>query len=138
VQVEGEAHAEGVHRAGAGEQQGVGRGMAAQGEAEQASGEGIRHANVHTGYRYALMDLGPPISYLVLEVGTAVYGPGEEELGRVQEIFADEEKDIFDGLLMDGPRGLRYAAADQIAELHERGVMLNVGAEGLSQPRNRA
>jgi hypothetical protein len=78
------------------------------------------------------MDLGAPISYLVLEPGTPVFAGDGQEVGRVEHVLADAEADVFDGLVIDirtGPGGLRFADAPQVAELHERGVVLGLDAE---------
>ena len=77
-------------------------------------------------------DLGPPISYLVLEKGAAVYAADGEKVGRVTEIRADLEKDIFDGLVVDGsllPGDDRLVPADQVDEIYERGVALRLDAD---------
>jgi hypothetical protein len=83
------------------------------------------------------MDLGAPISYLVLDKGTPVYAADESEVGRVEHVLAAPEEDIFDGILVDtapGPGGWRFADAEQVAGLYERGVTLRVGASDLHEP----
>ena len=83
------------------------------------------------------MDLGAPVSYLVLEAGAPVYDAGGAEVGRVEHVLADEDKDIFDGIVVDartGPGGWRFAEAEQVDRLHERGVVLSVGADALHDP----
>src|SRR3954453_15266384 len=83
------------------------------------------------------MDLGAPASYLVLQPGTPVYGSDEAELGRVEHVLAVPEDDIFEGLVIDtapGPGGWRFADADQVSEIFERGVLLKVGADALHEP----
>jgi uncharacterized protein YrrD len=83
------------------------------------------------------LDLGAPVSYLVLETGVPVYDPAGQEVGRVEHVLADEDADIFDGLVVDarsGPGGWRFAEAEQVASLHERGVVLAVGADELHDP----
>jgi uncharacterized protein YrrD len=86
-------------------------------------------------------ELGPPVSYLVLEEGTDVYASDGEKLGKVVEIRADEQNDIFDGLVIDRtpllPGGHRYVAAEQVERIHERGVVLaldSAAAESLPEP----
>lgn len=82
-------------------------------------------------------DLGNPISYLVLEPGTHVYDPAGEQLGTVEHVLGDSSVDVFDGLVIDtrvGPGGHRFADADQVDEIYERGVVLKVGADGLHDP----
>jgi hypothetical protein len=84
------------------------------------------------------VDLGAPVSYLVLEPGVPVYDPDGTQVGTVEHVLAAAEEDIFDGLVVDaraGPGGWRFADATQVAELGERGVALNVGIAALHEPR---
>jgi hypothetical protein len=77
-------------------------------------------------------DLGPPTAYLALEEGTPVYARDGTRVGVVEHVLAAEDADIFDGLVIDtqtGPGGLRFADAPHVAEIHERGVLLDVDAE---------
>jgi sporulation protein YlmC with PRC-barrel domain len=73
-------------------------------------------------------DLGAPISYLVLEEGADVYASDGEKLGKVHEVRADAERDIFEALLIDTtplmPGGLEEIAADRIEGIYERGVVI--------------
>jgi hypothetical protein len=83
------------------------------------------------------VDFGAPISYLVVEKGLPVYDPDSNEVGKVEHVLAAPEEDIFDGIVIDtapGPGGWRFADAEQIAELHERGVLLRVGEDQLHEP----
>lgn len=78
------------------------------------------------------MDLGDPASYLVLPGGTPVLSSDGHEVGRVEHVLADEGSDVFDGVIVDmraGPGGHRFADADQIEAIYERGVVLRLGAE---------
>jgi uncharacterized protein YrrD len=85
-------------------------------------------------------DLGNPSSYLVCGEGTAVYSSDGEKLGEVEHLLADEDTDIFDGIVLDRsvlPGGHRFVDAAQVAEIYERGVVLSVdaaGAEALPEP----
>ena len=85
-------------------------------------------------------DLGQPSSYLVLEEGAPVYSCDGKKLGEVEHILRDLGADIFDGLVIDTsvlPGGQRFADADQVEEIFERGVLLKVdqaGAEQLPEP----
>ena len=64
-----------------------------------------------------------------------------EQVGVVQHVLADEETDIFDGIVIDtklGPGGLRFADAPQVAEIREDAVVLTVAAaevERLPEPQ---
>ena len=80
------------------------------------------------------MDLGAPVSYLVLETGVPVYDASGAEVGPVEHVLAAEEEDIFDGLVI----GRRFADADQIEGLYERGVVLSVDADALHDPEPAA
>jgi hypothetical protein len=88
------------------------------------------------------MDLGDPCSYLTLEPGAGVVGSDGEVVGRVKHVLFDEGADVFDGIVIDlkaGPGGLHFADADQVAEIHERGVVLSISsAEAHELPKPAA
>jgi uncharacterized protein YrrD len=74
-------------------------------------------------------DLGDPISYLTLEEGTPVFGADGEEVGHVAHVLADEEEDVFDGIVIAHGLGHHvFADADQVADINTRGVVLTVSA----------
>lgn len=83
-------------------------------------------------------DVGLPIAYLVLRDGTPVFDRRGERIGVVKHVLAEEDLDIFHGLIIHTlplfGRHL-FADADQIAELRERGVLLSVERADLHQPR---
>ncbi|MGH4025130.1 MAG: PRC-barrel domain-containing protein [Pseudonocardiaceae bacterium] len=86
-------------------------------------------------------DLGLPIAYLVLKVGTPVYDRHLERIGIVEHVLADEDVDIFHGLIVHTrplPRRHLFADADQIAELRERAVLLSVERADLHEPRTNS
>lgn len=81
--------------------------------------------------------LGPPIAYLALKEGAAVYDRGGERVGVVEHVLADETHDIFEGVILHTlPLPGRHLFADvaQIAELRERGVRLSVDRDELREP----
>jgi membrane protein DedA with SNARE-associated domain len=86
------------------------------------------------------MDLGTPVSYEVLAVGTPVYADGGEEIGKVSHVLAAEDEDVFDGIVIGEHRfghDHRFADADDIAAIYERGVVLKLdlaAAEDLPAP----
>jgi membrane protein DedA with SNARE-associated domain len=97
--------------------------------------------SAQTGEVYARdMDLGAPVSYEVLAVGTPVYADGGEEIGKVSHVLAAEDEDVFDGIVIGEHRfgrDHRFADADDIAAIYERGVVLKLdlaAAEGLPAP----
>jgi sporulation protein YlmC with PRC-barrel domain len=78
------------------------------------------------------VDYGEPISYLALKEGSAVVSSDGEEVGKVQHVLADEESDVFDGVVIDtrlGPGGLRFVDAPQVSELRERALLLSIPAD---------
>jgi hypothetical protein len=85
-------------------------------------------------------DLGDPISYLALEKRTPVYAADGEQIGHVEHVLADDEEDIFDGIVIDeGLRECSFADAEQVAAIHERGVTLTLPArEARALPRPSA
>ena len=76
----------------------------------------------------ALDDLGDPVSYLMLEKGTAVYAADGERLGTVAEVRADTVNDIFDAIVLDTnsllPGGRTEVPAADIDRIYERGVVI--------------
>jgi uncharacterized protein YrrD len=83
-------------------------------------------------------DPGAPIAYFALEEGTDVVTSDGEEVGRVAHVLADEEQDIFDGIVIAHGLGRHtFADAEQIAAIHERAVTLTLTAaeaEALPEP----
>jgi uncharacterized protein YrrD len=83
------------------------------------------------------MDLGNPASYLVLADGTPVLSSDGHELGTVEHVLADDDADVFDGVIVAMGGGHRFADADQVTAIYERGVVLSIdagAAEGLPEP----
>jgi hypothetical protein len=82
-----------------------------------------------------------PIAYLALNEGTSVYDRTGERIGIVEHVVADEPIDIFEGLIVHTlplPGRHLFADADQIAALHERGVLLLVGRHELHDPGQKS
>jgi hypothetical protein len=78
------------------------------------------------------MDLGNPVSYLVLADGTPVLSSDGRNVGTVEHVLADPDSDVFDGVIVDmraGPGGHRFADAAQVEAIHERGMVLAMTAE---------
>jgi hypothetical protein len=86
------------------------------------------------------MDLGNQVSYLVLADGTPVLSSDGQQVGIVEHVLAVADEDVFDGVIVDmraGPGGHRFADADQVEAIYERGVVLSVdaaAAERLPEP----
>ena len=83
-------------------------------------------------------DLGRPVSYLALAEGTAVLGSDGDEVGQVAHVLADEQENIFDGIVIAHRLGHHtFADAEQVAAIHENGVTLTITsaeAEALPEP----
>jgi hypothetical protein len=80
-------------------------------------------------------DLGPPIAWLALEEGTPVYDRNGERVGVAERALG--ERDIFEGVIVHTlplPGHHLFADVEQIAELHERGVLLSVERDALHEP----
>lgn len=79
--------------------------------------------------RYAeTMDIGKPVSYLVLTQGTPVYSAQGDSVGSIAHVLSDEHEDVFDGLVVadeSAPKH-RFADADQVSEIGEHGVVLKL------------
>ena len=85
------------------------------------------------------MEYGEPVSYAVLAAGTDVLCSEGDVVGKVQHVLADEDEDVFDGILIDchrGPGGAHFVDADQVTAIYEHAVVLSVpGAEVEHLPR---
>lgn len=77
----------------------------------------------------ASVDLGAPVSYLVLDRGTPVLSADGEAIGSVLHVLAVEEKDVFDGIVIEGSDGHRFVDADDVSAIFEKGVVLRLDAE---------
>lgn len=78
---------------------------------------------------------------MTLEPGADVVDSAGESVGRVDHVLADTSVDVFDGVIVDlNPlsRTLRFADADQIDGIFERGIVLNVGVAELHEPSANA
>jgi uncharacterized protein YrrD len=71
-----------------------------------------------------------PIAWTALEKGTLILAADGTELGKVADVIADEQKDIFSGLTLNP--GLfkeeRFIPADLIDRITSEAVHLNISA----------
>ncbi len=79
-------------------------------------------------------DLGAPIAYLVLADGTRVFDNSGEPAGEVEHVLADDQEDVFHGLILKTAHGHRFAASSQVEGIYERGVIISVPAGQLPEP----
>jgi len=61
-----------------------------------------------------MADAGTPISYEALAVTTPVLTTSGAEIGTVAHVLADEHLDVFDGIVVKTPQGIRFVDRDQI------------------------
>jgi hypothetical protein len=61
--------------------------------------------------------------------GVLVRASGGEEIGTVEHVLEVPELDVFDGIVVKTPGGLRFADADQVADITDRYVVLNLPVE---------
>jgi len=86
------------------------------------------------------MDLGAPGSYMTLAEGVPVYSSDGQELGHVEHVLAEPDKDMFDGIVFRASPargGHRFVDAPEVDSIHERGVVLTldaVSADRLHEP----
>ena len=78
-----------------------------------------------------------PISYLALEVGTAVESVSGQMIGKVEHVLQIPEEDLFDGIVVRTAEGLRFVTADQVglittAAVHSR--VADADVANLQQP----
>ncbi|GIF06680.1 hypothetical protein [Actinoplanes siamensis] len=79
-------------------------------------------------------DLGEPVAYLVLREGVPAYAPSGDTFGTVAHVLADEQEDVFHGLVINTPDGPRVAPAAQVEGLFEKGVIVTGPLEQLPRP----
>ncbi len=78
------------------------------------------------------MDEGRPISYLEVSHHVPVYASDASEVGSVHHVVSAPAEDIFHGIVIKVPDGLRFIAADDIAALHEGGVDLRIDSAAVA------
>lgn len=69
------------------------------------------------------------MSYLLLGAGAPVLSADGEQIGSVLHVLAVEEKDVFDGIVIEGPEGHRFVDADDVSAIFEKGVVLRLDGE---------
>jgi len=74
------------------------------------------------------MDGGHAISYKLLAAGTLVHSSDGEPLGRVERVLENPREHIFDGIVIDTPKGLRFVDAPEVGRIAERLVTLTIDA----------
>jgi hypothetical protein len=72
------------------------------------------------------VDKGNPIAYTGLAVGTPVVNGDGSPIGTVEHVLQIPEEDLFDGLAVSTPDGLRFIERDQIAEITDTVVICSL------------
>jgi hypothetical protein len=83
--------------------------------------------------------LGPQVAYLAIKEGTPVYDRSGTRVGVVEHVM--DEGGIFEGVVVHTyplPGRHLYADADQIDNIHQRGIVLSVGRSDLHDPRTES
>ncbi len=87
------------------------------------------------------VEYGEPIAYSALKAGTDVISSDGQDVGAVEHVLADEDEDVFDGIVIDvktGPGGHRFVDAPDVSSCHERAVLIAIPAadvEKLPEPK---
>jgi hypothetical protein len=68
------------------------------------------------------MDDGHAISFKVLRRGTPVCSADGVELGKVRRVQEAKRENLFDGIVIDTRKGLRFIDAPEVARIAERAV----------------
>lgn len=85
-------------------------------------------------------DLGDRIAFPALREGTPVYDDRDERIGVVDEVLIESPGGIFEGVIVHTlplPGHHLRARPDQIADLRERGVLLSVSRDALTEEPGR-
>lgn len=74
-----------------------------------------------------------PVAWTLIEPGWSVVGADGSDIGRVDEVVADESVDIFNGLsVLTGKLGTpKYVPAEQVEEIVEGRVRLAITGDQL-------
>ena len=85
----------------------------------------VKHTGPGTSPRFANLavvnvesDPGRPIAYEALSPGTPVFDTGGAEVGKVKKVLADEQEDVFDGIVIETADGTRFIDAPQIGAIN--------------------
>jgi hypothetical protein len=78
-------------------------------------------------------DEGHAVSYKVLARGTPVWSSDGEEVGTVLAVLENEREHLFDGIVVQTPRGRRFVDAPEVARIAERRVTLALDAAAAAE-----
>lgn len=75
------------------------------------------------------MDEGNAISFKVVRRGTPVLSADGVELGKVRRVQEAKRENIFDGIVIDTAKGLRFVDAPEVERIMERVVAVTFVAD---------
>ena len=77
-----------------------------------------------------MSEAADPVSWFLIEPGWRVEGSDGSELGRIEAVTGDQDRDIFDGVAVAGSvvAHPRYVASEAVGEIVEGRVTLNLDA----------
>ena len=78
-------------------------------------------------------DDGHAISYKVLRRGTLVRSADARRVGTVRRVLDNARENIFDGIVIDTPRGRRFVDAPEVGRIAERAVTLTIDAAAAAE-----
>jgi len=76
-----------------------------------------------------MTDEATPIAYTALQPGTPVQSSDGQEFGSVQAVLVVEEVDVFDGIVVETPDGLRFVDADHVGSITTAYVRSTLSAQ---------
>jgi uncharacterized protein YrrD len=76
-----------------------------------------------------------PVSYLLVERGWDVVAKDGSHLGHIEDVVADEAKDIFNGIVVTAGlfRATKYVPSERVAEIVEGRVALDLDSDAFAQ-----
>jgi hypothetical protein len=70
-----------------------------------------------------------PIAYTALQPGTPVQDGDGNEFGTVAAVLQVEEVDVFDGIVVQTPDGLKFVDADRVGQIYADHVVTTLSAQ---------
>jgi hypothetical protein len=78
------------------------------------------------------MTSGDPISYEALKRGVHVVTKDGHKFGEVDHVLAEEDLDLFDGIVVSTDEGIRFVDADQIGQITTTQVTCTFDQAGIA------
>jgi hypothetical protein len=78
-------------------------------------------------------DDGIAISYKALRRGTAVRSSDGVDVGKVRKVLDNARENIFDGIVVETRKGMRFVDAPEVEHIAERAVTLTITAAEVAE-----